>query len=316
MYKQLNLLATFYKLNWKKEAINFLYLVIGSFLSGIAIDLFYVPFRFTMGGISGLGAIILYVLGDQYIGLGLLVFLLNIPLFFLSYKQFGTAFTIKSGIGTFFFSFAIDLVNPFVQGIVQELLGGLTGNAIDYSLYAIVGGLLFGVGLGIIFMSSYTTGGLDIVAFWVKKHVKKLTLGTIVYILDFIIISLTLITFKKSETGSPFILVLYSVLSLLIAAKTIDVVLEGTRNVRVAYIISDLSNEIKAKILKDLDRGVTILKGEGGFTGQNKNILMCVLSTKEILKFQNLVSSIDPRAFLIVVPAHEVLGEGFEGSNF
>lgn len=302
----------FHKLDYKKEVKNFLLLIIGSYLSAVAINVFYLPFYFTMGGISGIASIINYAIGSDFIGIGALTFILNIPIFYLSYREFDLNFTIRSLIGTMVFSIAVDHGATFMNSWVEVLTKDILNFRPDLTIFAITGGIIFGIGLGIIFMAGYTTGGADILCFVAKKYIKNLSLGSIVYIFDFIIIAATLFVFDSEKTGSPFILAIYSIISLLVVAKAIDMVLEGINMIRVAFIISDKSDEIAAKILYELERGCTGLKSTGLYSKKDRNTLFCVLPIKEINQLKKIVADIDDKAFIIVSHAHEVLGEGFE----
>lgn len=298
----------------KKEAKNFILLTIGSLLAALAINTFFVPFSLTMGGISGLSLIMVHLLPFIPLSIGTWIFILNIPIFYFSYREFGKMFTLKSFIGTFFFSACIDLSSPFFTPLSQTLLQGVHGTP-DYALITLFGGAIFGIGLAIIFIAGYTTGGTDIIAFLIKKQIKGLSTGLIIYLIDFIIITLNFLVLDAETLGAPVLLGLYSLVALLITAKSIDFILEGLNVIRAAYIISDQAEIIAQKVLSELNRGVTGLQGKGMYTQANKTVLLCVLSTKEIMLLKKLVSEIDPQAFIIVSPAHEVLGEGFESSH-
>lgn len=301
-------------IDYKKEAKNFVLLTFGALLSALAIHMFYKPFDLAMGGVSGISLIMVHLFHFIPLSIGMWIFLLNLPIFLISFKEFGPRFTLKGLIGTFFFSACIDLSTPFFSPLAQELKKTLHGVLPDFTMISVVGGALFGIGLAIIFLAGYTTGGTDMIVFVIRKHFKSLSTGILIYILDFIVISLSMLLLNNTEAGSPLVLALYSFLSLFITAKSIDFILEGVNIIRAAYIISDKADEISQKVLSELSRGVTGIHGKGMYTQNNKTILLCVLSTKEIPHLKKLVASIDERAFIIVSPAHEVLGEGFEES--
>lgn len=296
----------------KKEGKNFILLTLGSLLAALAVNMFFIPFQLTMGGISGLALIMVHLVPFLPLTIGAWIFIFNLPIFYLSYRQFGKLFTFKSFIGTFFFSACIDLTAPFFTPLASELTRGADP---DFLLISLVGGAAFGIGLAIIFIAGFTTGGTDVVAFLIKQKIKGLSTGVIIYIIDFLIISSNFILLENQATISPLRLGLYSFLALGITAKSIDFILEGLNVIRAAYIISDKAEEIAQKVLSELDRGITGLNGKGMYTKAEKTVLLCVLSTKEIIALKKLVSDIDPQAFVIVSPAHEVLGEGFESSH-
>lgn len=292
-----------------------LLLIIGCLICALSINVFYLPFEFTMGGISGIAAII-YYLTMGIIPFGTLTFLLNIPLLILGLREIGYRFIWKSLIGTFAFSAAIDLTAPFMKPWVQVLTAPLaSGNPPDPLLFAIVGGIIFGVGLGLIFLGGYTTGGTDILAVFVNRKLPTLSLGQIILLIDVVIITGTLLVPHNHQTMHPFLLAMYSFLSLFISTKAIDLVIAGLDFSRTAYIISDHSEEIARAIMQELDRGVTALHGKGMYTSEEKLILLCVLSNRQIAKLRELVSAIDSHAFVIVGEAREVYGEGFKGNK-
>lgn len=288
-------------------------LIMGSFLSAIGINIFYLPFHFTMGGLSGISAII-YYLTNGAIPLGSLIFYLNIPLLLIGLKEISLRFVVNSLIGTFFFAKMIDFTEPIMTKWFQAIMTPILGQNPDPLIFAVIGGILFGIGLGFIFIGGYTTGGTDIIAVVISKHLKNISLGQIILIIDVIIISLTLIIPSNAKT-SPFLLAMYSFISLYISTKAIDIVIEGFNFTRTAYIISDHAQEISEAILFKLNRGVTALKGKGMYTKQDKEVLLCVLSNRQIVQLRELVAQIDEKAFVIVSEAKEVYGEGFHGEK-
>lgn len=289
---------------------------LGSFLSALAINMFYLPFQFTMGGVSGIAAIIHY-LSDGAVPVGTLNFLINIPLLYLAFKDMGLRFLWKTLVGTFLFSLTIDLFAPTMNDWLSILVQQNSGQMPEMFLFAIVGGILFGIGLGFIFMGGYTTGGCDIVAVYFTKRIHSLSLGQIILIMDAIIISLTLIVPPDSERPvAPILLAMYSFLSLYVSTKAIDLVLGGFNFSRAAFIISDKSEEISTAILEVLDRGCTALKGRGMYTRKDKNVLFCVLNNRLLPKLKETVSAIDPSAFIVVTDARDVYGEGFGENSF
>lgn len=291
------------------------FLFFGCLISALAINIFYVPFNFTMGGVSGVAAIIFYITGGA-VPFGLLVFLINIPLFILGLREYSLRFVWKSLVGTFIFSVAIDTTAAFMRRWAETLLLPIQNQRPDPLIFAIFGGILFGVGLGLIFLGGYTTGGADIIAVILNKHIRHLSLGQIILIIDVFIICLSLIFHAPTETtGSPVMLALYSFLSLFVSTKAIDIVLGGFDFTRTAFIISDHSEEISTAILQQLDRGVTALQGRGMYSKQTKQVLLCVLSNRQIAALREVVASIDQNAFVIVSDAREVYGEGFAGEK-
>lgn len=287
-------------------------LVLGSFISALAINIFYVPVRLTMGGATGIAMIIYQVVLPVYkVPLGVLILALNIPIFILGIRKISRSFAWRSLIGTVIFSLVIDLTAPlmspwFETYINKPLLNGRP----DPLLYCVFSGVLFGLGIGIIFRSGFTTGGTDILAIVIKRKFPGFSTGQFLMILDAVIVMASAFIYRHAaEPG--ILLAMYSFIAMFLTAKSVDIMLEGFDFTRTAYIISDQSQEIAERILHELGRGVTSLAGRGMYTGTAKDVLLCVLSSKQVPELKQIVESIDEAAFVIVVEAREVLGEGF-----
>ena len=225
--------------------------------------------------------------------MGTTVFVMNVPLFFLGWKFIGGHLLVSSLYAMTFSSFAIDVLDMIYQF-----------PPMDTMLAAIFGGALLGAGIGLVFSKGATTGGTDLIARLLKLKFAWLPMGTLVLIPDFIVIVLAALAFGKVESA------LYGLVSLFITTKVMDMVLYGLDSSKVAYIISDSCKEITDAVMA-MDRGATILHGEGAWSGDEKKVLMVAFKQKEIVPLKEKVNEIDPRAFLIVCDAHDVLGEGF-----
>ncbi|MDD2533247.1 MAG: YitT family protein [Eubacteriales bacterium] len=302
---------------WHQEGIlpplkDIILLFIGSLISAMAINIFYVPTRLTMGGATGIAMIIYQVALPHYkIPLGLLILVLNIPIFILGIKKISRTFAWRSLIGTVFFSLIIDLTAPLMSSWFKAYIDRplQTGNA-DPLLYCVFGGVLFGLGVGIIFRAGFTTGGTDIIAILIKRKYKTFSTGQFLMILDAVIVMTSAVIYRNA-TEPGILLAMYSFIAMYLTAKSVDIMLEGFEYTRTAYIISDHSQEIARRILADLSRGVTSLAGRGMYTGKDKDVLLCVLSSKQVPDLKQIVEDVDENAFMIVVEAREVLGQGF-----
>ena len=259
-------------------------ITLGSLLYALAYNIFYAPNLVAMGGLTGLPV-------------GTTVFVMNVPLFFLGWKYIGGHLLVSSLYAMTFSSFAIDVMNMIYQF-----------PPMDTMLASIFGGALLGLGIGLVFSKGATTGGTDLIARLLKLKFAWLPMGTLVLIPDFIVIALAAMAFGKVETA------LYGIVSLYITTKVMDTVLYGLDSSKVAYIISDRCKEITDAVIA-MDRGATILHGEGAYSGDEKKVLMVAFKQKEIVPLKEKVNEIDPRAFLIVCDAHDVLGEGFRTYN-
>ncbi|WP_242958959.1 YitT family protein [Flavonifractor sp. An112] len=270
---------------------SYVVITLGSILYALAYNIFYAPNLVAMGGLTGLGQVINALV--PVLPVGTMVFIMNVPLFFLGWKYIGGHLLVSSLYAMTFSSFAIDLMDMIYQF-----------PPMDTMLAAIFGGALLGLGIGLVFSKGATTGGTDLIARLLKLKFAWLPMGTLVLIPDFVVIVLAAIAFGKVESA------LYGLVSLFITTKVMDMVLYGLDSSKVAYIISDACKEITDAVMA-MDRGATILHGEGAYSGDEKKVLMVAFKQKEIVPLKEKVNEIDPHAFLIVCDAHDVLGEGF-----
>ena len=270
---------------------SYVVITLGSLLYALAYNIFYAPNLVAMGGLTGLGQVLNAVI--PALPVGTTVFVMNVPLFFLGWKFIGGHLLVSSLYAMTFSSFAIDVLDMIYQF-----------PPMDTMLAAIFGGALLGAGIGLVFSKGATTGGTDLIARLLKLKFAWLPMGTLVLIPDFIVIVLAALAFGKVESA------LYGLVSLFITTKVMDMVLYGLDSSKVAYIISDSCKEITDAVMA-MDRGATILHGEGAWSGDEKKVLMVAFKQKEIVPLKEKVNESDPRAFLIVCDAHDVLGEGF-----
>ena len=247
------------------------------------------PNGIAFGGITGLAQIVNRLFPAAPVGVTVIV--LNIPLFILGWKLIGGKLLVSSLYAMFISSVFIDLLTPLYDWQPMEPL-----------LACIFGGLLMGASLGVVFLQGATTGGTDLAARLLKLKFKWLPMGKLLMGVDLAVIVLF---FRNLNTA------LYGLVALYISTLAMDGILYGLDNAKVAYIISDHNDEISSAIVQYLDRGVTILHGQGAYTGAEKQVLMCAFKQREIAAIKAAVKDIDPDAFLIVCNAHEVLGDGF-----
>ncbi len=296
---------------WKKVC-DFLWVYIlitfGAGITAIAINIFLVPYKIAPGGLSGLATVIFYISGGR-LPVGATMLAINIPLFLMGYKFIGRKFFIRTLYGTIILSVIIDLTESFMADIAKKLLlnGDGTASTPDILLYSIIGGFVSGIGLGIVLKMEGTTGGTELAAKLLNRPLKNLTIGQILLGIDALIILFAIIAFNSILIG------LYSLVSLFITTKVIDALVEGVDYARAVLIISEFQEEISKRIIYDMDRGVTELKGRGVYSGKDKNVLLCVLSRNEIQQLKEIVHAVDKNAFMILADVREVLGEGFNG---
>lgn len=263
----------------------------GSVIFALAFDWFFAANAVGMGGITGLAQVLSVLLPGLSVGVATV--LLNIPLFLAGWKFIGFHLLASSLFSMAVSSAAVDLialVHPFAP--------------MDSMLAAVCGGAMMGAGLGIVFSQGATTGGTDIVARLLKLKFPWLPMGKLVLIPDGVVLALTAMAFGRIETA------LYGAVALYVCTKVMDTVLYGLDASKVAYVISENWKTISDAILT-YDRGVTILNATGAYSGSEKHVLMVAFRQREIVEIKRIVHDADPRAFLIVCDAHDVLGEGF-----
>lgn len=276
----------------KKTLLPVLIITLASAVYALAFVWCYAPNGIAFGGITGIAQILNFLI--PVLPIGVTVILLNVPLFVLGWKLIGGRLLVSSLYAMFLSSVFIDVLTPLY-----------TWPAMDPLLASIFGGLLLGLSLGLVFQQGATTGGTDLLARLLKLKLAWLPMGKLLMGIDLAVILMVALAFRTLEAA------LYGLVALYISTIVMDGVLYGLDTAKVAYIISDKNKEISDAIVKGLDRGVTILHGQGAYTGADKNVLMCAFKQREIAAIKAAVKDIDPAAFLIVCNAHEVLGEGF-----
>ena len=265
---------------------------LGSLIFGLAFDWFFAPNLIAMGGVTGLAQVLNVLL--PRVSLGVLSFLLNVPLFLAGWHYIG------------FHLLATSLFSMVVSSAAIDVFAAIwTFPPMDPMLAAVFGGAVMGVGFGAVFSQGATTGGVDIIARLLALRYPWLPLGKLLLIPDAIVLMLVAVTFGQVETA------LYGAVGMFIATQVMDAVLYGLDTSKVAYVITDRWQEIAEMLMREQDRGVTYLHGEGAYTGQEKRVLLVAFKQKDIVELKRSVHAMDPQAFMIVCNTHEVLGEGF-----
>jgi len=280
------------KHTWKQTLLSCLIITLGAACFAVGFVWFYQPNGIASGGLTGIAQFIHHIF--PVIPVGATVIVLNIPLFILGWKLIGGKLLIGSLWAMLVSSVIIDAISPLP--VWQPM---------DPMLASVFGGVLMGLSLGLIIQQGSTTGGTDLMARLLKLKLAWLPMGKLLLIIDAVVIVAVAIAFRTLNA------MLYGIVAMYIASLVMDGVLYGLDNAKVAYIISDHNEEINRALVHDLDKGVTVLPGQGGYSGAEKRVLMCAFKQKEIAVIKAAVKEIDPDAFLIVCNAHEVLGEGF-----
>lgn len=286
----------------KKWFLNYSLIIIGSFILASGFVLFITPHKIVPGGVFGISIVIHYLTENMLawapggFPIGLMGLILNIPLTIIGIKILGPRFGIKTIIGFF-------LTSAFIDGITL-VRGGHALVEGDPLLSAIFGGVLIGFGLGLIFNAKATSGGSDIIAMIFAKYT-RLPVGQLIIYVDSVIVLVGLVAF--GDWRIP----LYSWIVLFITGKVIDVTMQGISYDKTLFIISDQYEQIRIKIIEDLNRGGTFISGKGMYNGAEKTIIFTVVNRREVAILQEFIHQIDPKAFVTVFNAHEILGEGF-----
>lgn len=270
--------------------VDILVIALGTTITAVGLQLFLIPNRIAGGGASGL-ATILYHLWD--VPVGIMVLVINIPLFIIGLLLWGWQVGWRTLYSTVLLSLAIDLLEPYVTPLTQDPL-----------LAAIYGGLCTGIGMGLVFRHRGTTGGTDLAARLVN-HFTGISLGQGLVFIDTAIVILAGFIFNIE-------LALYAAVSIFVLGRVIDMVQEGFNIARAALIITNQGENVRQGVLQQMGRGITLLPARGGYTGKEQTMLICVISRSEVTALKRLVAEIDPRAFVIITGAREVLGEGFK----
>jgi uncharacterized membrane-anchored protein YitT (DUF2179 family) len=289
---------------------DYLMMTIGCVIMSFGLLWFLEPYRVTAGGVSGISIVLKNTFG---LPLGMTMLAMNIPLFFIGLKVLGRRFGIRTFYGFVMFSVMVDVIDELVYGYLLDsdpyLLSDPGGvhilKDLDPLLAAIFGGVLLGAGLGLVFRAQGSTGGSDIIAQMSVKY-KISTAGQAFMVFDFVVISIGAVIFG----GIGYALIGF--VALFVSSKTVDILVEGLGNTKGLYIISDEWETVKDRILDEIDRGVTVLHGQGGYSETEKEVLFCVVTRRSVYKVRQIVVDEDPGAFMVISDLHEVYGLGFK----
>ncbi len=271
---------------------NLLLLFGGAALFGVAMNMFLSPAKVIMGGVTGIATTMNFVFPQVPIGLAIMV--INIPLLILNVKMVGTKSMLKTVAGIALSSIMIDALIFLPVGLEEPLL------------CALFGGALIGTGTGMMLIGGYTTGGTDLAASLIRRKFRGLTTGKIVLLMDAAVIIGSAFVMKDFQS------IIYSAVSIFACSVSIDAVMGGADRAKLVIIVSTEHEKIAKAVSSEVNRGVTILHGSGYYTGENKEVLMCVVKRHEEYQIKTVVEKIDPVAFMILSDATEVLGMGFK----
>lgn len=276
------------------ETARFLLLTLaGAALYAVSVNCFTAPNQIAPGGATGVATILKDVFGTP---IGLMTLAVNIPLFLWGVLQSGLRFFGKTMIATLIFSAVIDLTAPFLPQYRGDMM-----------LVALFGGVISGVGLGLTFMTGATTGGSDLAAKLIGGRLRHISLGKLILVIDFLIVLASMAVYGNLESG------LYAIITIFVSSRVIDIVMYGfdSGNGKVLFVMSAKNEEITREITTKMERGVTMLRSKGGYTGREGYALMCAVRRNEVYTLREIVRKIDPDAFIIVGSAEQIVGESF-----
>ena len=276
----------------RERLMAWIQIVLGCIVGGAAYPLFLEPCQIAPGGLTGV-AMIINSFTDWPVGITSLV--LNVPLFIVGYRSMGRVFAFRSLVATILFSLTIDVLQ----------LPALT---MDPMLGTLFGGVLLGLGLGLILRGGATTGGTDMAARVVHRFLPFVSVGMFLFLIDCMVVIAAGFCFDVMKA-------LYALICIYVNGRVVDMVMLGMSKNKACFIMTEKWENVTSRILKDMDRGVTQLMARGGYSGNERPVVLCVLSPQEVARLKDIVHQEDQAAFMFITEAHEALGEGFSSLN-
>lgn len=282
----------------KRRIVDYMLILLGAALYSLSVNIFTAPNNIAPGGITGVATIFNFLFQWP---IGLLIFVLNIPLFIWGVVENGRHFLAKTVVATAAVSVFIDLSEPYIPSYNGDVL-----------LAALFGGMLSGLGLALILYRGGTTGGTDIIARNIHNRMPYVSMGTIILAADAFVIVAAALVFQSLESG------LYAVVAIFVSTKVIDSLIYGMAgdNGKLIFIVTERYEDISKEIMKRMVRGVTLLDAQGGYNNDEKKVVMCAVRPNQAYKINSLVKEIDENAFIIVTTAGAIKGNGFQAPEY
>ncbi len=280
----------------KTLLVDLLYDIAGGLLIGISVNFFTAPNHMAPGGVTGIATLVNYLTD---IPIGVMSFLINVPLMIIAFASLGKRFSVYTLKSMTILSLAVD----FVALVMAQL--SLEGYSGDPLLASLMGGVITGLGLALIFLRGSTTGGLDIIARLVKKKFPHMSVGRLLFMADACVLASSVVIYGNIESG------LCGLVCIFANSRMLDTVLYGGDKGKSIMIVSEKAKEIAKAINSDVRRGVTLLSGQGAYSEQDRQIVLCAVRDNQYPAVKKVVQAIDPNAFIIVNTASEILGTGF-----
>lgn len=275
----------------KEFLADTLIFILGGILYSVAINCFLSRNNILNGGFTGIATILNFLFD---LPIGTVIFIMNIPVFIIAYKKLGVRFVLRTVWATLITSVFIDV------GTVLPVYSN------DLLLSSLFGGAIIGVSLGIIFIRNATTGGVDIIAKLIQIKSPQISIGRSILLFDAVIVILGGLIYGNFES------MLYAAVVIFVSTQVLDYIIYGVSRGAMILIITQKSEKIRRMIISDFDRGVTVLKGQGGYSGENKNVLLCACYDNQTQKFIKKIKAADENAFFIVTQSKQILGNGFK----
>lgn len=276
-----------------KYSVDILYYIVGSLIYSFAVTAFISANEISPGGFTGIATLLNFITD---LPTGAVLFALNLPVLILGFIKLGGIFILKTAVATAILSACLD--------VSENLFPTFKTDSILASLF---GGILMGLGLSLVLLRGATTGGVDIIAKLINRKFRHISVGRIILALDAAVILLAAFVYKNVESA------LYSVVAMYASSKIMDTVLYGADKGKLIHVVTEKPDEVCEAINYRLHRGVTKLSATGGYTGENRTMLICTVRRHEAAAVHDIIREFDPRAFIIVSDAGEIIGEGFKG---
>ncbi len=272
--------------------LDLLFFIIGSLVYSVAVITFLSANEISPGGVTGVATVLNHLFD---LPIGLMVFVINIPLLALGFFKFGKGFILKTALAIICVSLVLDIS----QAVLPKL-------HIDLILASVFGGSLMGLGISMVMLRGSTTGGVDIVAKLINRCYPHLSVGRIMLFVDAVVVALAALVYRNTESA------LYSIITLYASSKIMDLMLYGSDKGKIVYIISNKTQDIVSGILTVINRGVTIIDVVGGYNGEKRKMIMCTVRRNEVHTVYKYARNTDNNAFIVVAEAGEIFGEGFK----
>lgn len=285
------------KINWKNLLLDFVMILAGSVCYAVAIGMFSAPNDIAPGGLTGVATLLNYLF--DWIPIGTATILMNVPLIITSWFVLSKYMVVRTLWGILISSVLTDLLSPYIGGLF------LVSEGRNPLLVCIFGGALLGLGVGLIMRRGGTTGGSEVISRLLEKKYPHMSVGTLILGVDAIVITLSAVVYGRVEQA------LYAVVFVFVGSQIIDRVVYGGRSGKMIMIMSKKQPEITQAIMTKVNRGVTLLKSQGGYSGQDQSTMLVAVRKDEVFRLRKTVFDIDPDAFLMMLTTDEVRGLGF-----